>query len=129
MSREAESRVTARHGALAGVAAVALLGTPPALGQSAGEWNGPRQLWRETCSYCHNERLAPELRGAGVSAQALISAVRKGPNAMPSFARSVVSDTELEQLARWLAAQQKPPPAQADRGGRTPRHESRERPQ
>jgi cytochrome c553 len=128
MSREAESRVIARRGTLAGMAA-ALLGTAPVLGQSAGEWNGPSQLWRATCGYCHNERLAAELRGAGVSAQDLIGAVRKGPNAMPSFARSVVSDTELEQLARWLATQQKPPPAQAGRGGRTPRHESRERPQ
>lgn len=108
---------------------LALLGTPPVLGQSAGDWNGPSQLWRATCSYCHNERLAPELRAAGVSAQDLIVVVRKGPNAMPSFARSVVSDTELEQLARWLATQQKPSPAQAGRGGRTPRHESRERPQ
>jgi Cytochrome C oxidase, cbb3-type, subunit III len=108
--------------------AVALLGTPAVLGQSVGEWQGPRQLWREICSYCHNERVAPELRGASLSAQALISAVRKGPNAMPSFTPSVVSDTELEQLARWLVSQPKPP-AQADRGGRTPRHSSRERPQ
>jgi hypothetical protein len=108
---------------------VALLGTSPLLGQSAGEWHSPRQLWRETCSYCHNERVAPELRGGGVSAGALISAVRKGPDAMPSFAPSVVSDTELQQLAQWLTSQPKPAPAAADGTGRTPRHGSRERPQ
>lgn len=116
-----------RGGRLAGVA-VALLAIPPAWGQSAGEWRGPRQLWLETCSYCHAGRVAAELRGAGLPAQAVIGSVRKGPGAMPSFAPSVVSDQELEELARWLASQPKPP-STAELGARTPRHGSRERPQ
>jgi mono/diheme cytochrome c family protein len=100
-----------------------------AYAQSAGEWRNSRQLWSETCRYCHNDRLAPELRGQGLAPRAIATAVRKGINGMPSFAPSVVSDAELAQLAEWLAAQHKPSAGEPEQAGRTPRHGSRERPQ
>jgi mono/diheme cytochrome c family protein len=109
--------------------AIALLATAAARAQSAGEWRSSRELWRETCGYCHNDRVARELRGTGISARLLISAVRSGPGGMPSFAPSEVSDAELEQLAEWIAAQPSPSASSSDRGARTPRHGSRERPQ
>ena len=108
------------------VLAVALLATAAARAQSAGEWRSSRELWRETCGYCHNDRLARELRGTDIAARVLISAVRSGPGGMPSFAPSQVSDAELEQLAHWLAAQPNPSTSDTDR---TARHGSRERPQ
>jgi mono/diheme cytochrome c family protein len=107
-----------------------LLGPAPARAQSAGEWRSSRQLWSETCHYCHDDRVAPELRGTGLSPQAIATAVRKGINGMPSFMPSVLSDAELAQLAEWLASQHKPPSASdGDRAARTARHGSRERPQ
>ncbi|HTW38254.1 MAG TPA: cytochrome c [Steroidobacteraceae bacterium] len=114
--------------ALAGVAVACLLATA-ARAQSAGEWRSSHELWRRTCGYCHNDRVARELRGTGISAPLLISAVRSGPGGMPSFAPSEVSDAELEQLAQWIAAQRKPPAPEPDRSARTARHGSRERPQ
>jgi len=108
--------------------AAALLVPTAAQAQSAGEWPSSQQLWRETCSYCHNDHVARELRGTGLTAQAIATAVRSGPGTMPTFAPSEVSDAELERLAQWLTAQRKPT-ADADRSARTPRHGSRERPQ
>ncbi len=95
--------------------------------QSAGEWASSAQLWRDTCRYCHEGKLAPELRGAGLAAQAISSAVRQGPGAMPSFAPSAISDLDLEQLAAWIRAQPKPAPPQTEESERTPRHETRQR--
>jgi cytochrome c553 len=113
---------------LAGVA-LALAATGAARAQSAGEWRSSRELWHDTCGYCHNDRVARELRGTGIPAKLLISAVRSGPGGMPSFAPSMVSDAELQQLAQWIAAQRKPAGGEADRAARTPRHTSRERPE
>ncbi len=95
--------------------------------QSAGEWASSAQLWRATCGYCHDGKLAPELRGAGLSAQAIESAVRRGPKAMPSFAPSVIGAEDLERLAEWIRLQPKPAPPPADESERTPRHGTRER--
>ncbi len=95
--------------------------------QSAGEWASSAKLWRETCGYCHDGKLAPELRGAGVPTQAVVSAVRRGPNAMPTFAPSEISDQELEQLAEWIQAQPKPVASQASESERAVRHGTRQR--
>ena len=95
--------------------------------QSAGEWASGAQLWRDTCRYCHGGKVAPELRGAGLSAQAIASAVRQGPNAMPAFAPSIISDQELEQLAEWIRAQPKPAPPDTDESERMARHGTRQR--
>lgn len=112
--------------ALAVVMAAALAG-PVAQAQSAGEWGSPEQLWRAACRYCHDNGIARELRGAGLSSQAIVTAVRTGPKAMPSFTSSQISDRELEQLAAWVSLQKAPAPQAADRSTRESRHGSRER--
>lgn len=108
--------------ALAGAAA-----SPEARAQSAGEWGSPAQLWRATCHYCHDDGVARELRGAGLSPQAIETAVRLGPKAMPSFTPSQITDPELEQLAEWISTQKAPAQQPADRASRESRHGSRER--
>lgn len=111
-----------------GVAAALLLAACAAVhAQSAGEWASGAQLWRDTCRYCHDGNVAAELRGAGLAAQAIASAVRHGPRAMPSFAPSEISDRDLEQLTAWIRAQPKPTPPQPAEPERTPRHETRQR--
>lgn len=104
-----------------------LLACPGAHAQSAGEWGSPAQLWRATCSYCHDNGVARELRGAGLSQQAVATAVRVGPKAMPSFTASQISDRELEQLAEWMSTQKAPAPQPIDRSTRESRHGSRDR--
>lgn len=95
--------------------------------QSAGEWGSSEQLWRETCRDCHDNGIASELRGAGLTPQAIVTAVRLGPRAMPSFAPSEISDRELEQLAEWVVKQKAPVPPASDRASRESRHGLRER--
>ncbi len=104
-----------------------LLAWSGAEAQSAGGWASSAQLWRATCSYCHDNGIARELRGAGLTPQAVATAVRTGPNAMPSFTASQISDRELEQLAAWMSTQKAPAPQTIDRSTRESRHGSRER--
>lgn len=117
-----------RRAALALAPALALfLAWTGAHAQSSGEWSGPEQLWRATCRYCHDNGVARELRGAGLAQQAIVSAVRVGPKAMPSFTQSQISDRELEQLAAWVAMQKAPAPPSVERSTRESRHGARER--
>ena len=109
------------------LAFAALLVGSGAFAQSAGEWSSPEQLWRATCSYCHDNGVARELRGAGLASQAIMTAVRVGPKAMPSFTQSQISDRELAQLAEWVTTQKAPVPQSVDRSTREGRHGSRER--
>ena len=98
-----------------------------AFAESSGEWGSPEQLWRATCRYCHDNGIAPELRGAGLQPQAIVTAVRVGPKAMPSFTQSQISDRELDQLAAWVTMQKAPAPPAVDRSTRESRHSSRDR--
>ncbi len=118
-----------RSSASAGIALAAAMGLACSLAraQSAGEWGTSEQLWRETCRYCHDNGVARELRGAGLSPQAIVTAVRTGPRAMPSFTPSQISDQELEQLAKWVSSQKAPVSQSIDRASRASRHGSRER--
>lgn len=109
------------------LAVAALLACSGVHAQSAGEWSSPEQLWRATCRYCHDNAIAQELRGAGLASQAIVTAVRVGPKAMPSFAPSQISNQELEQLAQWLVTQKAPIPQAAERSTRESRHGARER--
>jgi mono/diheme cytochrome c family protein len=111
----------------AAVGIATIVACPGAHAQSAGGWASPAQLWRATCSYCHDNGVARELRGAGLTPQAVATAVRVGPKAMPSFTASQISDRELEQLAEWMSMQKAPPPQSVDRSTRESRHGSRER--
>ncbi|HYK25013.1 MAG TPA: cytochrome c [Steroidobacteraceae bacterium] len=116
-----------RLAAASAFALATLFACPGAYAQSAGEWSSPAQLWRATCSYCHDNGVARELRGAGLTPQAVATAVRAGPKAMPSFTTSQISDRELEQLAEWMNTQKAPVPQPTDRSTRESRHGSRER--
>ncbi len=130
MSGRRHGAAVGRHrstGCLGAVAIMAWLACASTYAQSAGEWGSSEQIWRETCRYCHDNGVARELRGAGLSPQAIVTAVRTGPRAMPSFTPSEISDQELEQLAEWVAQQKAPSTRSIDRATRASRHGSRER--
>jgi cytochrome c553 len=109
------------------LALAALLACSAVYAQAAGEWGSSEQLWRATCRYCHDNGIAPELRGAGLGPQAIATAVRAGPKAMPSFTSSEISDRDLQQLAAWLSIQKAPVRQSVDRSTRESRHGARER--
>jgi len=81
----------------------ALLAAAPVTAQSAGQWQGPEQIWNATCGYCHGAGVAPELRGRKLDPQASAFIARNGAPGMPAFKPSEINDAELDQLARWIA--------------------------
>jgi|GEM_PF-4554161 len=98
------------------VAAAALVVTPvlalpvfaqkPPLKASAHK---PDAIWRATCGYCHGSVPgAPELRGIGLSEEAVVTVARQGAPGMPVFHASEISDADLRVLARWIAKQPTP---------------------
>ncbi|MGH8227212.1 MAG: c-type cytochrome [Steroidobacteraceae bacterium] len=119
------ARVTVGAGITAAAGIAMGAAASPASAQAAGEWANSAQVYKDTCRYCHDGKLAPILLGAGLSRQAIVAAVRRGPGGMPSFPPAELSDRELEQLARWVRAQPKPgastspsaqvPPSESDR--------------
>lgn len=65
----------------------------------------PAEIWRSTCSYCHEGKaFAPALRGRALPPAAIVAIARQGANGMPPFHASEISDADLEALARWISA-------------------------
>lgn len=70
-----------------------------------GEYAAPRapeQLYVETCGYCHGVNVGPVIRGRNLPPAITKSFVRMGPNAMPAFRQTEITDEELDALAVWL---------------------------
>jgi cytochrome c5 len=89
-------------------AAVTALAGAPAFAQAAGQWQKPEQIWAASCSYCHEQDFAPELRGRNLPAEAIAPIVRQGVPGMPAFHPSEINDRELAGLSRWISASPAP---------------------
>lgn len=62
----------------------------------------PQTTYAEVCGFCHGRNVGPVIRGRGLPASAIKIFVRTGPNAMPAFRPTEISDAELDALANWL---------------------------
>lgn len=62
----------------------------------------PEQVYAETCGYCHGVNVGPVIRGRNLSPALTKAFVRMGPNAMPAFRPTEITDEELDALALWL---------------------------
>jgi mono/diheme cytochrome c family protein len=82
-----------------------------AAAQSAGQWQGPPQLWRALCGYCHGAGVAKQLLGARLPSAVIAEIVRQGLPQMPAFMPTQVSDAELGALAEWISRSEPPPAA------------------
>jgi mono/diheme cytochrome c family protein len=111
-----------RAAGLAGALAVAgVLSWPfaPAFAQDAplsAKQEEGRKLYRETCFYCHSEKvwgtLAIERRRAGSDAlleqrrdlvpEFLRSVVRNGLGSMPAYRRTELTDAEVDAIVAYL---------------------------
>ena len=94
--------------ATAGLALVSAIGPSPIAAQSAGQWQGPEQIWEASCAYCHGTTHAPELRGRRVPAEMVRRFIRRGAPGMPAFHFSEISDLELKVLAEWIEMSKTP---------------------
>jgi mono/diheme cytochrome c family protein len=62
----------------------------------------PEAVYAQVCGYCHGRNVGPVIRGRGLPASLVKIMVRTGPNAMPAFRPTEISDTELDALANWI---------------------------
>jgi len=66
------------------------------------------RIWMETCGYCHETGIGPELRGRHLSFAMIQLWTRHGLRQMPAFSDSAISATELQVLAEWIQHQSAP---------------------
>jgi mono/diheme cytochrome c family protein len=62
----------------------------------------PSAIYATTCGYCHGANVGPIILGRHLPAASIEAVVRHGPNAMPAFRPTEVTDAELHALARWI---------------------------
>jgi len=62
----------------------------------------PEKIYRSTCGYCHGAHVGPIIRGRSLPPEFVSQMVRTGPNAMPAFRPTEISDAELTSLAQWI---------------------------
>lgn len=78
---------------------------PPGPSSRVDAAQPPAFFWRSACGYCHDrEPFAPALLGRHAAVELTTHVVRTGAPGMPPFHASEISDSELEDLARWIAA-------------------------
>jgi mono/diheme cytochrome c family protein len=78
------------------------------LGQPQGE-RAPEEIYAKTCGYCHGKNVGPVIRGRALPAEAIKLMVRSGPNGMPAFRPTEITNSELDKLATWISTSKADP--------------------
>ena len=73
----------------------------------------PAAIYATVCGYCHGANVGPIILGRHIPAGTIEATVRSGPNAMPAFRPTEITDSELHSLARWIEASK---PSEAEHG-------------
>jgi mono/diheme cytochrome c family protein len=97
-------------GLMAGVALMA--GGVAFAGQKLGQLQGeraPEVIYAKTCGYCHGANVGPVIRGRALSTDAIKLMVRSGPNGMPAFRQTEITNSELDKLATWISTSKADP--------------------
>lgn len=81
---------------------------------AAGQYESPKQMYQLTCAQCHETGVGPQLFGRSLTVDYITYMVRHGRAGMPAFFPSDYSDSDVQQLASWIATQ--PKPAQTEGG-------------
>ena len=81
---------------------------------AAGQYESPKQMYQLSCAQCHDTGVGPVLFGRSLDVDYITYMVRHGRNGMPAFFPSDYSDSDVQQLASWVATQ--PKPAQPEGG-------------
>lgn len=69
---------------------------------AAPQPRAPEEIYSQTCGYCHGVNVGPVIRGRNLPPALTKAFVRMGPNAMPAFRETEITDAELDALATWL---------------------------
>ena len=72
-------------------------------GVAATPPRAPEKIYNTTCGYCHGAHVGPIIRGRNLPPELVAQIVRMGPNAMPAFRPTEITDAELKSLAQWIS--------------------------
>jgi mono/diheme cytochrome c family protein len=78
----------------------------PNLGEVQPE-RTPDLVYAQTCGYCHGRNIGPIILGRKLSPELVKVMVRSGPNGMPAFRQTEISDIELASLSKWISRSKK----------------------
>jgi mono/diheme cytochrome c family protein len=90
--------------------ATIILGTPAVATPKLGEFQAertPEVVYAKTCGYCHGRNVGPIILGRKLQPDAIKFMVRSGPNGMPAFRPTEITDSELLALAKWISKSKK----------------------
>jgi mono/diheme cytochrome c family protein len=99
--------------AAAGFAALAVALAGPA---AESKERSPQELWDATCHVCHDTGVGPQILGQHLSAEKIKTIVRNGGLEMTPFSPAVISDAELDALAKWVSERDAPASPASDGG-------------
>ena len=90
---------------LAVIAAVSgvVAAEPREASESASGWKDGAEVYAKTCAYCHDQGVAPVIRGRGLPAPLIHVFVRNGLRSMPAFREAEVDDSSLAKLADYVS--------------------------
>lgn len=63
----------------------------------------PEKVYGQICGYCHGKNIGPVILGRKLDPDYIKAMARSGPNGMPAFRPTEVSDVELNKLATWIS--------------------------
>jgi len=63
----------------------------------------PAAIYKTICGYCHGKNIGPIILGRGLPKEYITSMARSGPNGMPAFRPTEISNDELDALAVFIS--------------------------
>jgi 4-cresol dehydrogenase (hydroxylating) cytochrome subunit len=101
--------MTRKRVLVAGLTATILAAGFPALASLAADTaRPPQKVWDAVCAACHTAGPGPAILGMHIPADRVKAVIRNGGLEMPPISVDQVSDDELDAIADWVSAHDKP---------------------
>lgn len=84
---------------VAGTAGAAPKGPP----EPGFVWKDGAEVYAKVCSFCHEAKVGPMIRGRGLDPNYIRFIVRHGNRAMPSFRAAEIDDESLAKVAEYVS--------------------------
>ena len=66
-------------------------------------WKDGAEVYAKLCSFCHETKIGPAIRGRGLDPLYIGFTVRHGNRAMPAFRQSEIDDESLQKVAEYVS--------------------------
>jgi mono/diheme cytochrome c family protein len=90
-----------------GVVACVAWGKPQQAAERGFAWKEDgAEVYEKVCTFCHETRIGPTIRGRGLDPIYVSFIVRNGIRAMPAFREAEIDDQSLQKLAEYVSKQE-----------------------